>query len=138
MTEGSDPIALVAQATDATALLDRAAAHYDADARAQLRIVFLECNGEQEPGKDHQQRCGQIQIVLKPQWLEGFENGGTTHGLWNPYDSHIPLIWYGWKIQPGSIYRETYMTDIAATLAALLKIQAPSGNIGQVITELIR
>ncbi|MEJ8819403.1 alkaline phosphatase PafA [Lacibacter sp. H407] len=86
----------------------------------------------------YQQRCGQIQIVLKPQWLEGFENGGTTHGLWNPYDSHIPLIWYGWKIQPGSIYRETYMTDIAATLAALLKIQAPSGNIGQVITELIR
>lgn len=86
----------------------------------------------------YQQRCGQIQIVLKPQWLEGFENGGTTHGLWNPYDSHIPLIWYGWKIQPGSIYRETYMTDIAATLAALLKIQAPSGNIGQVITEIIR
>ncbi|MBP6687943.1 MAG: alkaline phosphatase family protein, partial [Lacibacter sp.] len=86
----------------------------------------------------YKQRCGQIQIVLKPQWLEGFENGGTTHGLWNPYDSHIPLIWYGWKIQPGSIYRETYMTDITATLAALLKIQAPSGNIGQVITEIIR
>ena len=86
----------------------------------------------------YQQRSGQIQIVFKPQWLEGFENGGTTHGLWNPYDAHIPLIWYGWNIQPGSIYREISMTDIAPTLAALLKIQAPNGCVGKVITEITR
>ncbi len=83
-------------------------------------------------------RSGQIQILLQPQWLAGFENGGTTHGLWNPYDSHIPLLWYGWGIKPGETNREVYMTDIAPTLAALLHIQMPSGTVGNVIPELLK
>lgn len=86
----------------------------------------------------YKKRSGQIQIVLKPQWLEGFENGGTTHGLWNPYDAHIPLLWYGFTIKPGVLNREVYMTDIAATLAALLHIQAPNGSVGKVIEEVVR
>ena len=86
----------------------------------------------------YKKRSGQIQIVYKPQWLEGFENGGTTHGLWNPYDAHIPLIWYGWNIHQGNTNREMYMTDIAPTLASLLKIQAPNGNIGKSIIEIAR
>jgi len=83
-------------------------------------------------------RCGHIYVLLKPQWLEGFEKGGTTHGLWNPYDAHIPLLWYGWKIKQGTLYRNVSMTDIAATLAAMLKIQAPNGSVGEVITELLK
>lgn len=83
-------------------------------------------------------RSGDIQFILKPNYIDAWSNTGTTHGLWNPYDAHIPLIWYGWGIKPGKIFRETYMTDIAPTIAALLRIQAPNGNIGQVITELIK
>jgi hypothetical protein len=30
------------------------------------------------------------------------------------------------------------MTDIASTLAAMLKIQMPNGNVGRVINELIK
>lgn len=83
------------------------------------------------------QRCGEIQIVLKPGYVEG--NGiGTSHGLWNPYDSHIPLLWYGWGIKQGKTNRETYMTDISPTLAALLHIQMPSGSVGKVIEEVIK
>lgn len=80
-------------------------------------------------------RSGDIQFILQSQWIEGFSSTGTTHGLWNPYDSHIPLLWYGWNIKPGKTNREVYMTDIAPTLAALLHIQMPSGNVGQVIEE---
>jgi hypothetical protein len=83
-------------------------------------------------------RSGQIQMIFQPQWIEGFLNGGTTHGVWNPYDAHIPLLWYGWNIKPGKTYRETYMTDIAATLAAMLHIQMPNGCIGSVIQEVIK
>ncbi len=83
-------------------------------------------------------RSGQIQMILKPQWIEGFGNGGTTHGVWNPYDSRIPLLWYGWGIKPGKTNRESYMTDIAPTLAALLHIQMPSGTIGKVIPEIFK
>jgi len=82
-------------------------------------------------------RSGDIQIIPKPGYLEGYSKTGTTHGSWNPYDSHIPLLWYGWGIKKGATHRETYMTDIAATVAALLKIQMPSGCVGKVISEVL-
>lgn len=84
------------------------------------------------------QRSGHIFVILKPQWINGFEGGGSTHGSWNPYDTRIPLLWYGWKIKPGLTSREIYMTDIAPTLAALLKIQVPNGSVGKVITEITK
>lgn len=83
-------------------------------------------------------RCGQIQVILQPQWIEGFSAGGTTHGLWNPYDAHIPLLWYGWGVKPGKSNREIYMTDIAPTVAGLLRIQMPSGTVGHAIPEISR
>ncbi len=83
-------------------------------------------------------RSGDIQLLNLPQWIDGFEKGGTTHGTWNAYDAHIPLLWYGWNIAPGKVYHEVSMTDIAATLAALLKIQMPSGCTGKVITEIVK
>jgi len=83
-------------------------------------------------------RSGQVQFVLEPHWIEGMAATGTTHGSWNPYDAHIPLVWYGWGIKQGKLNRETYMTDIAATLAALLHIQMPSGCVGHVITEVLK
>jgi predicted AlkP superfamily pyrophosphatase or phosphodiesterase len=84
------------------------------------------------------QRSGDIQFLLQPQWLENLPGKGTTHGSWNAYDSHIPLLWYGWEIKPGKTNKETSMTDIAPTLSAILHIQMPSGNIGHVIEEVVR
>ncbi|HTS45291.1 MAG TPA: alkaline phosphatase PafA [Puia sp.] len=83
-------------------------------------------------------RSGDIQIIQEPQWIEGFDSGGTTHGVWNPYDSHIPLLWYGWRISPGKTNQKVYMTDIAPTIATLLHIQMPSGSIGNVIEEICK
>lgn len=83
-------------------------------------------------------RSGDIQLIMEPQWIEGYTQGGTTHGSWNPYDSHIPLIWYGWNIKPGQTNKGTLMTDIAPSIAALLHIQMPSGSIGHVIEEITR
>ncbi|MBC8034264.1 MAG: alkaline phosphatase family protein, partial [Chitinophagaceae bacterium] len=52
-------------------------------------------------------RSGDVQIILDPNWIDSGAKG-TTHGLWNPYDAHIPLIWYGWNIRPGKTNREIY------------------------------
>lgn len=82
-------------------------------------------------------RCGDIMVMLQPGWLEGGPTG-TTHGLWNPYDAHIPLVWMGWNIRPGKMNRTTAMTDIAPTIAAMLRIQMPSGNVGHVIEEITK
>ena len=83
----------------------------------------------------HATRSGDIQFILKSGYIDGMK-AGTTHGLWNPYDAHIPLLWYGWNIKQGNSSNEVYMTDIAATLAVLLKIQMPSGCVGKVIKEI--
>lgn len=85
----------------------------------------------------NQKLSGDIQFIFKPAVM-GEGGKGTTHGAWNPYDSHIPLLWYGWGVRRGKLFRETYMTDIAATVAAMLHIQMPSGCIGKVIEEVLK
>ncbi|MCD8310648.1 MAG: alkaline phosphatase family protein [Prevotellaceae bacterium] len=90
----------------------------------------------------HHARSGAIQIIVKPGWYEvGSQNVplGTSHGVWNPYDAHIPLLFYGWGVNGGGrqLNREVYMTDIAPTVAALLHIQMPDGCIGKPIPEVI-
>lgn len=82
-------------------------------------------------------RSGDIQFTCKPGYFDGWTKG-TTHGLWNPYDAHIPLVWFGWKVKQGKTNREVYMTDIAPTIAAMLQIQMPNGCVGKVITEVIK
>jgi predicted AlkP superfamily pyrophosphatase or phosphodiesterase len=83
-------------------------------------------------------RSGAVQIILNAGWFEGYNKIGTTHGQWNPYDTHIPLLFYGWNIKPGKTNRQIYMTDIAPTVAALLHIQMPNGCVGHVIEEVGR
>lgn len=84
-------------------------------------------------------RSGSITVILDPGWYAGAEGAtGTTHGAWNAYDTHIPLLWMGWGIKKGATNRPVNMTDIAPTLAALLHIQEPNGNIGTPITEVLK
>lgn len=82
-------------------------------------------------------RSGDIQMILKSGYIDGGATG-TTHGLWYSYDAHIPLLWYGFGIKQGRSGKRVYMHDIAATVASLLKIQEPSGNIGHPIEEALK
>lgn len=85
-------------------------------------------------------RSGQIFVVLHPGWYSHGSSKpalGTSHSVWAPYDTHIPLIFMGHKVKAHHLYREVYMTDIAATLAMYLKVQLPSGCIGKPIHELL-
>lgn len=82
----------------------------------------------------NRERSGAVQIILKPGYYSG-SSTGTTHGTWNPYDTHIPFVLMGWGVKHGSTNRPTGMTDIAATISALLRIQAPNGNVGKPVTE---
>lgn len=85
----------------------------------------------------NRKRSGAIQVVLNPAWYEcGSAKTGTTHGTWNPYDSHIPLLWYGWNVKKGKTNKQLNMTDISATIAAMLHVQLPNGCVGKPIVEL--
>ncbi len=97
----------------------------------ELKTMFI--NGY------YPERCGDILIMLKPAFIEDeYDNKGTTHGLWNPYDAHIPLLFYGKNINKGNSSEKVYMTDIAPTICNLLHIQMPNGCIGNVIKGVIK
>ncbi len=81
-------------------------------------------------------RSGDIQFILKPQYSDVLSIG-TEHGTMYNYDTHIPMLWYGWKIRKGSTNRQVYMTDVAPTISALLSIQMPNGSVGKVLEELV-
>jgi predicted AlkP superfamily pyrophosphatase or phosphodiesterase len=84
-------------------------------------------------------RCGDVLVVLKPGYIDDeYDGKGTTHGIWSPYDAHIPLLFYGNGIAKGKTFEKVYMTDIAPTLSGLLHIQMPSGCIGNVIEDAIK
>lgn len=82
-------------------------------------------------------RSGELYVLFEPGWFEGMTKG-TTHGTVYPYDTHIPLVWMGWKIPKGEDHSNIYMTDIAPTLAAMLRIQEPNGSVGKVIEGLFK
>ncbi len=86
----------------------------------------------------NRRRSGSLLIINDPGWYYGYAKTGTTHSTWHPYDTHIPLLFYGWNIPKGATNKTYNMEDIAATLAALLHIQMPNGCIGKVITEVVR
>ena len=85
----------------------------------------------------NRERSGDIQIILKPQFLSGWRNMGygTTHGLWNSYDCHIPFVLLGWGVEHGNYKHEVHITDIAPTVCSIIHIQKPSGCIGQAVYE---
>lgn len=85
----------------------------------------------------NRQRSGDIQLISHDSMLPPYSKTGTTHSVWNSYDAHIPLIFMGWGIHHGESNKPYHMTDIAPTISALLKIQFPSGNIGNPITEVL-
>jgi predicted AlkP superfamily pyrophosphatase or phosphodiesterase len=73
---------------------------------------------------------GDIAFDLRSGFLTGFMEKGTTHGTTYSYDTHVPLIFYGWHIHAQTINTPVYTTDIAATISNLLNITEPSASIG--------
>jgi hypothetical protein len=84
----------------------------------------------------HARRSGDVVINLYPQWLD-YSKTGTTHGSPYTYDTHVPLLWYGWKIKSGSTAEYIAITDIAPTLAIFLNTSFPNGNTGKPISALV-
>lgn len=82
-------------------------------------------------------RSGEVIVITEPGWLQYSTRTGTSHGKPFPYDTHVPLIFYGWHVPQGKSYIETNIKDIAPTLAAMLRIQMPNGCTGKVIVEVM-
>ena len=83
------------------------------------------------------QRSGDVMISLNPGWIEKNDNV-TAHNSPYEYDSHVPLIWYGWTASRASVTRSISLRDIAVTLSVLCKVPLPNAANGDPLQELFR
>lgn len=84
----------------------------------------------------HPQRSGDLLYDLEPAWFPSGHSTGTTHGSAFSYDTHVPLLWYGWRVPTGSSSKPQTITDIAPTLSMMLNIPLPNSATGEPITDL--
>tara|TARA_R110002012_G_scaffold318227_1_gene536143 strand:- start:84401 stop:86086 length:1686 start_codon:yes stop_codon:yes gene_type:complete len=85
-----------------------------------------------------QERSGDVLTVLNSGYISASTTSkGSTHGSPYPYDTHVPLLFYGKGIKKGETFEKTTIPDIAPTIAALLGISFPSGTTGQPIVEVL-
>jgi len=85
-------------------------------------------------------RSGDVLIQTKPFYFWGSygeRDTGSTHGSPYEYDTHVPMLFNGPGVKPGSYTLNADMTDFAPTLAALLGITAPAGNEGKRLSEVL-
>jgi len=84
------------------------------------------------------QRSGDVIVALNPGWVEKQSDYVTNHNSPYEYDTHVPLIWYGWTVNRSTVMRQVNMTDIAATLSTLCKVPYPNACSGEPMFELFR
>lgn len=81
----------------------------------------------------HAGRSGDVQFVLKPNWMFG-AGTGATHGSPHEYDTHVPLMLWGPRwMRPAARPERVGMVDLAPTLARLLGVAAPAQSEGRVL-----
>ena len=115
--------------------VDGVADVYTANALRSSDYGEKSLKGNAVRGYNHK-RSGDIAFILEPNWLSWGGVVGTTHGSGYTYDTHVPILFYGWGIKKGSSSQYHAITDIAPTLSVLLRIKFPSGCTGQPIVEI--
>jgi len=81
-------------------------------------------------------RGADVIFIPDPYWVVRLTDKGTSHATPFHYDTHVPVIFMGAGLRPGTYYQPIIVNDIAPTLAAILEVEAPAGSIGRVLTEM--
>jgi predicted AlkP superfamily pyrophosphatase or phosphodiesterase len=84
-------------------------------------------------------RSGDLLVIPRPYWFfvgsaASRTGGGATHGTSHDYDSRVPLILFGFGIQPGEYMGPSSPADVAPTLAKLAGILLGHAE-GRVLAE---
>jgi predicted AlkP superfamily pyrophosphatase or phosphodiesterase len=82
----------------------------------------------------HVGRGPDLTVVLDPYWI--FSQTGTAHGTPFSYDTHVPVVFMGPGILPGTYYQAIAVNDIAPTLAGFLGVETPAGSSGRILSEI--
>ena len=78
------------------------------------------------------ERSADLQFALKPYWMMSSSTSVTTHGSLHPYDTNVPILFYGPRwVTPGRRDARVEVADIAPSIAQLLRVPAPSASEGR-------
>ena len=80
-------------------------------------------------------RSGDLFVSLKPGWIEEVEKNKKESFKSNRCT--VPLIFFGWNINPVQIIDKVKMIDVAPTISTILEIPKPNGSIGKSIKPII-
>lgn len=76
-------------------------------------------------------------VLLEKAGYSAHERKGTSHGTPFNYDTHVPLLFYGWNIKKGESFDRKVITQIAPTIAQKIRIDFPNGTEAEVLTEVL-
>lgn len=81
-------------------------------------------------------RAGDLMLNFMPGWIEERPDARSLPGSMYDYDTHVPLIFFGWKIPADRIAEPVDMTLVAPTLARIMGISRPIASDGDVLFEM--
>jgi len=89
----------------------------------------------------HPKRSGDVYVVQSPQWQVARKSSHDptiiNHGTPWAYDGYVPVVFAGARVRPGMVFRPIFTVDVAATLAAYVGTDKPSGLAGKPLEEVI-
>jgi len=85
----------------------------------------------------YQKRSGDVIISLTSGWVEHSSVGSNGFAEFK-FGPHVPMIFYGWKVNRITIPDKVSPADIAATIAYFLDISLPENASGKVISDLVK
>ena len=114
--------------------------------QAHVKRVYSEEEIIADNGNDFHLHCiargydpsedGDLVVIDKPGYIE-YGATGTSHGTTYAYDTHVPLIFFGWNVKAGETHERKEITEIAPTIAQKINISFPNGTEAKVLTEIL-
>jgi predicted AlkP superfamily pyrophosphatase or phosphodiesterase len=112
----------------------------------QVKRTYTEAEILANGGNDYYLNCiakgydatqdGDLIVLDKPGYIE-YGPTGTSHGTPYSYDTHVPMIFYGWNIKAGESHDRKVITQIAPTIAQKIQTAFPNGTEAQVLLEVL-
>ena len=84
-----------------------------------------------------QPRSPHLSVLVKKYVYLNAQPGGTGHGTAHEYDRHIPIVFMGQGITPGTYDADCGPEDIAPTLAHMLGLTYPREYDSRLLTEML-
>lgn len=104
-------------------------------ARAMRNTSFGEGAGRAMQQSFYPARSGDVVITLMPGWIDERDDCRSLSGSAYNYDRRVPMIICGAGVAAGNVDRRVDITDLAATTAHLLGIDAPAAACGDILDE---